>query len=125
MRGFKWLAAAALSLSLAACAGTPSATVPADPAQAVYAAKTAFLGALQVADSYAALPKCPVPQGLCSDPKIVQAAYKTGLQAQTALDTAEAIVRTPSSGSKYLDALNQAEQAVQGFVTITQSMKVR
>lgn len=121
MRRFAWLG---LALCLTACAGT-SATVPADPAQAVYAAKTAFLGALQVADSYAALPKCPVPQGLCSDPQLVRTAYRVGLQAQTALDTAEAIVRTPSSGSKYLDALNQAEQAVQGFVTITQSMKVR
>lgn len=112
-----WLAAVS-ALALAACASTG----PKDPAQAVYVAKTSFLGALEVADAYAELPRCPAA-ALCSDPAIIRTSYKAALNAKVALDAAEAVVRAGDLG-KVDGALSAAQTAVQALIVITQSMKV-
>lgn len=111
----------ALCVALAAgCAATPGTT---SPAQAVYAAKSAYAAALTVAVAYESQPRCsstrPAP---CSSPEIVAQLRRADDTAKLALDAAEAAVRTPAIGTdaaaKAAQAATSALQALQAVLTI-------
>lgn len=113
-----FLAGLALA-ALASCASTGGGTTP---AQAVFAAKSAYAGVLTAAVVYESLPRCAasVPKP-CSDPAVVAQLRKADTTASTALDAAEAAVRTPAIGadaaSKAIQTANLALAALQAIVT--------
>lgn len=109
-----WIAIAAVSL--AACANSGQSGSP-SPAASVFAAKTAYAGALSVAVRYNALPRCgqPASPPICSDQGVIVQMRKASDVAAGALDSAESIVRQPG----VRDSL-----AIAAAATATEAVKV-
>lgn len=110
------LIALTLALALVGC-GTTVAT-PDTPAQAVYAAKSAYATALTAAVAYKRLPACsatrPVP---CSHPDLVAQLQKADNVAAASLDAAEAAARTPLVSATATGRAVQAAQAALAAMT--------
>lgn len=119
---FKPIYAAALALPLlAACAGTTQT-----PTADMYAAESAYAGALTIAVAYGKLPPCvsggPV---LCSDLAVVKKADVAAHAAWTALQAANTLVANGSPTASITAAVSDAGTAVQAFVSISQTLKVQ
>lgn len=113
---------AALALFIASCT-----TVPQDPAQAVFAASSAYAGALSVAVAYKKLQDCaqpakPVP---CSDAAVVAELQRADDVAYFALAAAQKVARTPGAGANVATALNTATQAIAAFTAITTRLSTK
>lgn len=93
-----------LAVALAGCGTMPTDGGAANAQQAVFTAKSAYATTLTVAVAYKNLRPCgaSVPQP-CSDPAIVAQLQKADIVANTALDAAEAAVRTPQVGTTARD----------------------
>lgn len=117
----KRLISAVLLSLLVACASVQ----PETPAQAVFASKSVYAGALVIAVQYKKLPACPaIP--LCSDPLIVAKLQNADSIAAPALNSAEAAVRNPDFGKNALGtAVIAAQNAVQALTSITSTLKVK
>lgn len=115
----------AAGFMLAACAqlGFPA---PKTPAQAVYAAKGAFLATVLIANQYKALPPCGGTSVLCSSPSVVTKLRLAANAGKATLDSAEATVTDPAfKGSTTDAAVVAAENAVEAFSTIANELKVQ
>lgn len=110
----------ALALGLTACAGTQAPTAD------MYAAESAYAGALTIAVAYGKLPPC-VSGGavLCSDLTVVQKADVAAHAAWTALQAANTLVANGSPTASITAAVSDAGTAVQAFVSISQTLKVQ
>ena len=91
--------------------------------QIVFAAKQAYLVALASASVYQDWPKCSATQKiLCRDDAIFAQIQKAGRTTSTALDAAEAAVRTPVLGTTARDrAVQTAQAALAAMTTILTS----
>ena len=111
----------AIAFVLAGCATAPPGD-PAQirPAQAVFAAKSAYAMALQAAVLYKRMPTCANGvRSLCSDPATVARMQAIDTASSGLLDEAEAAARTQAPGQGA--AILAAQQAVAAFTTLTQS----
>lgn len=117
----KVLAILALAI-LAACATTPTS-----PQQSVYAIQGAYAGALTVAVAYKHLPPCGQPASpvLCSQSSVVARLQRADDAAYPALQVAQGLVRTANFGPNVSTAIAAAQQAVNAFVSITQTLQVK
>jgi len=109
------------ALVLAACALFPNE----NPQQIVFSATTTYSAALQVAVAYESLPRCgAMAPMVCSDTKAVDAIRRADTVAKTALDAAQATVRTPGFGDDvYRSAALAAVGAASAFASIVSSLK--
>lgn len=108
-----------LLLAVVGCSGAST------PAQMVFAAKSRYQIALDLADQYEDLPRCTLPDApiACSDPGIVDVLRKTDLAADSALDNAEIVVRDPASTESALSlAVASAQAAVASLVEIVAAL---
>lgn len=113
------LATAALLLAACGSLNTPASTV--------YTARATFVGGLELATNYGALPKC-VPAGpqICHDAGILKTIQKSAHVADAALDTAEEVARNPAFGKDAASsALIAADGAVKAFRNVTDALRVR
>lgn len=110
-----------LALALAGCAATSTGSTT-TPAQTVFAAKSAYAGALAAAVAYESLPRCAaaVPQP-CSSPELVAQLRKADNVAAAALDAAEAAVRMPAIGT---DAAGKAVSTATSALAALQALVV-
>jgi hypothetical protein len=103
---------------LAGCAGPTGE-------QGVFAAKSAFQAALQVAVRYAQLPRCsdtqPAP---CSKQEIIDKANRAAIAAKSIIDTAENLVRSKDVQPSFANTqVALANSAVAQFTAITNEME--
>jgi hypothetical protein len=118
---------ASLALFLASCGGAGQSGSP-SPASSVFAAKTAYVGALGLAVKYNALPRCGAPTSppICSDASVVLQLRKADQAAGAALDGAETIVRTPGvKDSVAIAAARSATEAVKLLQTVLVTYQVK
>ena len=121
----KMLLALALTALLAACTTTGSTQTP---AQTVFAATSGYNAALAVAVTYKNLPSCELPAApkICSDKSVVSTLQKADDAAYVALQSAQTIVRTPTSTQSALDtAALWANEAVSALTKITNQLAVK
>jgi len=111
------LAAGAL---LASCTGV---TIK-DPAQGLYVAESALIGAMQVATTYAQLPACGTGVALCSDPATVAKIKADAQTASAAVLTAQGVVTANGSAAQIAAAVSVAEAAVSALQADTATLKV-
>ncbi len=114
------LATACLALALAGCGSLT-------PASTVYTARATFVGGLELATNYGALPKCvPAGPAICHDAGILKTIQKSAHVADAALDTAEEVARNPAFGKDAASsALIAADGAVKAFRNVTDALRVR
>lgn len=111
------LFAVTLALFLVSC----SAIAPRSPEQAVFAASTAFNGALTVAVTYESLPRCEEPAVQpCSDPEIVEQLRSLANSGDKVLTTLEDAVRngllSSDSVDQYIETLKTITSDIKGLV---------
>jgi len=117
----KLFLAAALILTLAACA-----TQPESPAQTVYATQTAYAAALSLAVQYKSLPVCGATGVVvCSNPEVVKQILQADDTAYVALQAAQVAVRNPATGTTAEKAIAYANQAVGAFTAIVSSLTLK
>lgn len=115
------LAVVFAAIALVGCASNEPDTGPSvsiTPEQAVFALKSSYAVALTAAVAYKRLPSCgtpPVGVPPCSDPAVVKKLQQADDIASSALNGAEAIVRTPSAS---LADKSKALQAAQTAITV-------
>jgi len=98
-------------------------TTPQTPQQSVFQAKAGYATALTAAVAYKRLPLCPAPAP-CSDKEVVGQLQRADLVAATALDAAEAVVRSKGFGQDTVaSAVTAAQAALNAFVAITSTLK--
>lgn len=97
------------------------------PQAAVFAAKGGYEVALTVAVAYAELPRCaPRTEPLCSKQPVVDHLVRARNVARDAITAAEQTVRTPEFGADITaSAVTAAQAALQAFVSITNTLKVK
>lgn len=118
----KFFAVPLFALILSACA----AVTPQTPEQAVFAATSAYNGALGAAVTYESLPRCsdtvPLP---CSETDVVDAIRKADSAAWAALELAQNTVRNPNISAAIKDlSLENALNAVAAFTNILSDLEV-
>lgn len=92
MKHIRLVAACALALVAAACSAKVDMTIP---AQAAFAARTAYGIALTAANQYAALPRCaPTSPPLCSDQGAINVLRTLDATADATTKEAEQAVRS-------------------------------
>ncbi|HTD67428.1 MAG TPA: hypothetical protein VK846_12950 [Candidatus Limnocylindria bacterium] len=115
----------AFAVCLSACSqiGIPAAK---SPPQAVFEAKTAFLGAVRIANDYKSLPPCPTVT-ICSNPSVVVVIQKAAVATQAALNSADATVNDPQfkDGSVAQKAAVAAQNSFAAFVAITATLRTK
>ncbi len=102
---------------VAACASLEAET----PQQRVFAAKTDYKVALQLAVQYNELPRCESGTAAiaCSHTSVVEVVRKANDTARVALDEAERIVRDPATTDSALNlAVESATSAVRVFTAV-------
>jgi len=112
---------------LAGCNGVPGAVpVPQTPAQAAYALEATYDAALDVAVSYAVLPKCAAGgPALCSDPAMVRHVNAVAHTAWAAIRAAETVARaTQPDTTAQANAQAAAQAALGALVTLVATLKV-
>lgn len=93
------------------------------PQSTVYATKSAYAGALQVAVAYKNLPACKAPPVLpCSDPQLVSRLQKADVAASATLDAAEVAVRMGGSTADRDKAIAAAQAAVAAFSSLASTL---
>lgn len=100
----------AFALALAGCAGIPGAGTPEQAQRTAFAAKSAYVVALEEAVKYKRRPACPAVQP-CADPAIVAQLQKADTVAAAAVDAAESAARTATVGATARDRAIQAASA--------------
>ena len=116
----KWSALAAC-LTLSACA---SSVTPQTPAQALYATEGYLTAAVQVATTYAQLPRCPQPT-LCSDQATVNQIDAAAQTATASVLSAQTLLGTSSTTTSAAEAaVAAAAQAVTSLTALTSKVKV-
>ena len=116
-----------------ATALTPAAPVPAmpkSPGEAVVELQTAYIGALEIATSYAQLPRCgPGAPALCASPSVLAVLVRDKPQASRALDAARAALAAydaaaaPGTLATINAAIDAAGVAVASFAADAKSAK--
>lgn len=107
---------------LAACVTGVQPGTPAGNAQTVYQAEADYEVALEAAVAYRNLPACSTGAAVCSDPSVVAKLQVVGHTADDALLAAQDAV---SKGVANQQTISQAVTAVQGFLTLASSLKVK
>lgn len=112
-------------LLLAGCAGGASSGIV-TAQKSVYTTKASFTGLLVLADQYAKLPRCNTPATpnpsappVCSDQNVLNQMVKAEQAADASIQSAENIVRDPTTTSDIATAAqNAAAQALVAVQTI-------
>lgn len=109
------------ALVISACALFPNE----NPQQIVFSATTTYSAALQAAVAYESLPRCgAMAPMVCSDAMAVDVIRRADTVAKTALDAAQATVRTPGFGDDvYRSSAVAAIGAASAFASIVTSLK--
>lgn len=115
----KRLIALTIALLITACS-----TAPQTPAQAVFAADSTYLVALQAAVAYKKLPPCEQPAAptLCSSAAVVAKLQQADDTAYAALSEAQTLVRSTAPADKVAAAVQIATEAVKVFAAIAQGV---
>lgn len=118
------LATLALAVSIGGLAGCAAARPGSlTPESTVYATKSGYAVALQVAVAYKGLPACKTPPVLpCSDPALVARLQKADTAAFATLEAAELAVRSGGNTNARDRAIAAAEAAVAAFTSLTSSI---
>lgn len=117
----------ALALGVVACASVGEVP-PQSPSQVVYQAEGNFNAALSVANQYKSLPTCGATNSpvVCSNANVVRVVQQTANTAWQALQSAQATVTDPRfSGTTTDQVIVAAQNAVQAFVSVANSLKVK
>lgn len=111
--------------ALVGCASPPGGGST-SPEQAVFAAKSNYAVALNVAVAYRRLPACASPAVLpCHDPQVLAQLRKADIVANGALDAAESAVRSPAIGKDAASrAVAAANAALAALTAITSTIKL-
>lgn len=109
-----------LILILTACNAMPT---PQNPRQGVYLGEADFIGALKVANAYAALPRCSgIAKPPCSDQKIVDQAALAATKADVAVTTAKNVAQNATSSDPAVASSSAAaNQAIAALLKIIPS----
>lgn len=100
----------ACAIALGACAGVPGVSTPEEAQRTAFAAKSAYVVALEEAVKYKRRPSCPAVQP-CADPGVVAQLQKADTVAAAAVDAAESAARTATVGATARDRAIQAANA--------------
>lgn len=109
----RWMILFALSLSIYACASSPS-----DRNAAFFKAEAGWTATLQLASQYVALPRC-ISGGptVCSDQKVVDAIRPAANSADATVQSAEDLIRNhPDIDAQF--AVDAAQAAIKSLVTV-------
>lgn len=105
---------------LASCASV----TPKDPAQGLYVAESGLVGAMQIATTYASLPRCGTGIVVCSDPATVTRIKAAASTASGLVLAAQQVITANGSAAQIAAAVAAAEAAVEALQTQTSSLKV-
>jgi hypothetical protein len=116
-----------LAFAIAGCASTGSIN-SVQAQRGVFAAKEAYAVVLKEAVRYESQPRCTdTVTTQCSDPQIVAQVRKASAVASSALDAAEAAVRTPQIGtdatSRAVETANAALAAFSALLPLLGAIK--
>lgn len=96
----------------------PSMEAELTPAQRVYAMQSELDGLLEQVEMYADQPECSETVVVaCYDPDVVETLTEAGEEADTALDQAEVIVRSPGGDDEIVVYTSIARTALNRIIT--------